>query len=107
MDKKYEIIYADPPWQFNNKKTGGSMKSGAAHHYLTTGIEGLKSMPGTLLLFILFLVPVYTMVYAPNGILFTPMFNFSFPSTIFTGLKFLLIPIFDGKKYHIYCQLHY
>jgi len=43
-NKKYEIIYADPPWQFNNKKTGGSMKSGAAHHYLTTGIEGLKQI---------------------------------------------------------------
>ena len=41
---KYEIIYADPPWQFSNKKTGGSMKSGAAHHYLTTGIEGLKNI---------------------------------------------------------------
>ena len=43
-DKKYEIIYADPPWQFSNKKTGGSMKSGAAHHYMTTGIEGLKAL---------------------------------------------------------------
>lgn len=43
-DKKYEIIYCDPPWQFSNKKTGGSMKSGAAHHYLTTGIEGLKQL---------------------------------------------------------------
>lgn len=42
--KKYKLIYADPPWQFNNKKTGGSMKSGADHHYLTTGIEGLKSI---------------------------------------------------------------
>ena len=42
--KKYEIIYSDPPWQFSNKKTGGSMKSGAAHHYLTTGIEGLKNI---------------------------------------------------------------
>jgi N6-adenosine-specific RNA methylase IME4 len=42
---KYKIIYCDPPWQFSNKKTGGSMKSGAANHYLTTGIEGLKQMP--------------------------------------------------------------
>lgn len=42
--KKYNIIYADPPWQFNNKKTGGSMKSGAAHHYLTTGMDGLKAI---------------------------------------------------------------
>ena len=43
--KKYEIIYADPPWQFKNKKTGGSMISGAASKYLTTGIEGLKKIP--------------------------------------------------------------
>ena len=42
--EKYQIIYADPPWQFTNKKTGGSMKSGAAHQYLTTGIEGLKNI---------------------------------------------------------------
>ncbi|MFT5707998.1 MAG: N6-adenosine-specific RNA methylase IME4 [Oceanospirillaceae bacterium] len=43
-NKKYNIILADPPWQFSNKKTGGSMKSGAAHQYLTTGIEGLKQL---------------------------------------------------------------
>ena len=44
-NKKYTIIYADPPWQFSNKKTGGSMKSGAASKYLTTDIEGLKKIP--------------------------------------------------------------
>ena len=43
-NKKYSIIYADPPWQFSNKKTGGSMKSGASQQYLTTGIEGLKAL---------------------------------------------------------------
>jgi N6-adenosine-specific RNA methylase IME4 len=31
--KKYSIIYADPPWSFNDKRTGGSMKSGASQHY--------------------------------------------------------------------------
>ena len=46
-DKKYSIIYADPPWQFSNKKTGGSMASGAAAKYLTTGIQGLKDIPVT------------------------------------------------------------
>jgi N6-adenosine-specific RNA methylase IME4 len=40
--KKYKIILSDPPWQFGNKKTGGSLKSGAASKYLTTGIDGLK-----------------------------------------------------------------
>lgn len=42
--KKYQIIYADPPWQFSNKKTGGSMKSSAQSHYMTTDIETLKQM---------------------------------------------------------------
>lgn len=31
----YDVIYTDPPWQYKNKKTGGSMKSGAAYHYET------------------------------------------------------------------------
>lgn len=43
--KKYSIILSDPPWQFRNKKTGGSMTSGAASKYLTTGIDGLKKIP--------------------------------------------------------------
>jgi len=42
--KKYSVIYADPPWQFKNAKTGGSMASSAASKYLTTGIEGLKAI---------------------------------------------------------------
>ncbi len=43
--EKYSIIYADPPWQFKNKNTGGKMKSGASAKYLTTGIKGLMKMP--------------------------------------------------------------
>lgn len=42
--KKYKIIYADPPWDFNNKKTGGSMSSAATQKYTTTCIESLKQM---------------------------------------------------------------
>lgn len=44
-NKKYSIIYVDPPWQFNNKKTGGSMKSGADAQYPTMTIDDLKNMP--------------------------------------------------------------
>ena len=43
--KKYKIIYADPAWQFNNKKTGGSMSSGASSQYLTTPIGDMKKLP--------------------------------------------------------------
>lgn len=44
-DKKYNIIYADPAWEFNNKKTGGSLKSGAANKYTVTTIDDMKALP--------------------------------------------------------------
>lgn len=44
-NKKYQVIYADPPWSFNSKKTGGSMKSGALAQYDTMSIENLKALP--------------------------------------------------------------
>lgn len=44
-DKKYGVIYADPAWEFNNKKTGGSMKSGAAANYSTMTLDDLKALP--------------------------------------------------------------
>ena len=45
MSKKYQVIYADPPWSFNSKKTGGSMTSGASAKYNTMSIGDLKAMP--------------------------------------------------------------
>ena len=42
--KKYNIIYADPPWDFKNKKTGGSMKSGAKAKYNTMSLDEIKSL---------------------------------------------------------------
>lgn len=45
LEKKYSIIYADPPWQFTNKKTGGSMKSGSAAQYDVMTLEDMKRLP--------------------------------------------------------------
>lgn len=42
---KYQVIYADPPWQYRNKKTGGSLCSGAAQKYSTLSTEELCSIP--------------------------------------------------------------
>ena len=42
---KYQIIYADPPWRYQNKRTGGSMKSGAENKYPTMGIDDIRSLP--------------------------------------------------------------
>lgn len=44
MSKKYNIIYADPPWAFNSVKSGGSMKSGAAAHYSVMSLDQLKAL---------------------------------------------------------------
>ena len=41
---KYNIIYADPPWKFDNKSTGGSMNSGATQKYSTMTIDDLKAL---------------------------------------------------------------
>ncbi|WP_445425203.1 MT-A70 family methyltransferase [Alishewanella sp. HL-SH06] len=44
MSKKYNIIYADPPWSFNSVKSGGSMKSGAAAKYQTMTLDQMKAL---------------------------------------------------------------
>jgi N6-adenosine-specific RNA methylase IME4 len=44
-DKRYNIIYADPPWAFRNKNTGGSMVSGANAHYDTMTIADIRRLP--------------------------------------------------------------
>ncbi len=43
--KKYAIIYADPPWKYENEKTGGSMKSSAIDKYPVLSIKEIKNLP--------------------------------------------------------------
>ncbi len=44
-NKKYQVIYADPPWSYKNKNTGGSMKSGSSAKYKTMTLEEIKELP--------------------------------------------------------------
>jgi len=44
-NKKYNIIYADPPWSYKNKNTGGSMKSGSSAKYETMTTEDICNLP--------------------------------------------------------------
>ena len=44
MKKRYNVIYADPPWEYRNRRTGGSMRSGAAAQYPTMNLEDLKNL---------------------------------------------------------------
>lgn len=43
--KKYSIIYADPPWKFNNKNTGGSMISGSENKYPCMTVDQICKLP--------------------------------------------------------------
>jgi len=44
----FDILIADPPWQYNNKRTGGSLKSGAEQHYPTMDLSTLMDLSGHL-----------------------------------------------------------
>jgi len=45
MGEKYKVIYADPPYTFRNKRTGGSMSSGSASQYPTMSLRELSMLP--------------------------------------------------------------
>ena len=51
-DKKYDVIYADPPWEYNNKtiakRMRGTMRyivTGASQHYSTMTLDDVKALP--------------------------------------------------------------
>jgi len=44
-NKKYKLIYADPPWTYENKRLGRELNAGAAAHYDTMSLDELKALP--------------------------------------------------------------
>ena len=49
-NKKYNIIYADPAWTYNDKRSGSGYKNpngagGADKHYLTMSLEDICALP--------------------------------------------------------------
>jgi len=45
MSGGYRTILADPPWKYDNKRTGGNLTSGSAQKYSTLTLEQIKAMP--------------------------------------------------------------
>lgn len=43
-NRKYKVIYADPPWQYNNKRTGRDMNHGALENYPVMSLEEIKAL---------------------------------------------------------------
>lgn len=44
-NKKYKVIYADPPWSYRDKRKHVRMSGAAAAHYPTMSIEEIKALP--------------------------------------------------------------
>jgi N6-adenosine-specific RNA methylase IME4 len=42
--RKYKLIYADPPWRYNNSKVEKS-QTGASEYYSTMSIDEIKELP--------------------------------------------------------------
>jgi len=42
---KYKTLIADPPWKYDNKRTGGTLKSGSSQHYQTLSLDEICSLP--------------------------------------------------------------
>ena len=43
--KNYQVVYADPPWSYHNKRTGGSMNSGSASKYSVMDLGDIATLP--------------------------------------------------------------
>lgn len=44
-DKKYAVIYADPPWSYRQHGTGPKSRGNAAQHYHTMTVEDICALP--------------------------------------------------------------
>ena len=47
-NKKYNIIYADPPWTYKDKRNDYKMSGGAINHYSTMSIKDIADMGDTI-----------------------------------------------------------
>lgn len=88
MVKKYSIIMADPPWQYNNRNTGGSMTSGSSSVYDTMTIDELESLNVSKLArkdSFLFLWVTYPMLQ--EGLTVLKKWGFEYKTVAFTWVK--------------------
>lgn len=44
-DKKYAVIYADPPWSYHQHGTGPKSRGNAAQHYHTMTVDDICTLP--------------------------------------------------------------
>ena len=91
MRKKYNVIYADPPWRYRNKPNGRSPED----HYPTMHMEDIKALPVKELAAddcVLFLWVTFPQLKDAWGVM--EAWGFTFKSVAFVWVK--LNPSSDG-----------
>lgn len=84
MTKKYQIIYADPPWSYNDQGCQGTM----ANHYKGMKLEDIKNLPIQNITdenCILFLWTTYPMI--KEGLSVIEAWGFNYKSIVFQWIK--------------------
>jgi N6-adenosine-specific RNA methylase IME4 len=87
-NKKYQIIYADPPWSYNNFQGKGKSHGDVSAHYKTLSIQEIKNLPVNIISdknCILFLWCTY-----PNlieGLEVLKSWGFTYKTVAFTWVK--------------------
>ncbi len=98
-DRKYKIIYADPPWRYNDKSK--SHGGGAESHYPCMKTEDICHLPikdiaeNDSLLFLWTTMPML-----PDGLRVMDFWGFQFKTNAFTWVKI-------NKKIRNYCAFTY
>jgi len=83
MPELYKTLCADPPWQYDNKRTGGNLKSGAGQKYQTLSVNQIRAIPvqtivhpdSCLLLWV-------TMPFLPAGLLVMESWGYKYVTAI-------------------------
>lgn len=83
-DKKYSIIYADPPWRYQDKKCSGACEG----HYATMGIDDICALPVERIAekdCVLFMWATYPLM--PEALRVISAWGFAYKSIAFQWLK--------------------
>ena len=87
-NKKYKIIYCDPPWKYGDVNTGGNFKSGSANHYLTMTVAEIEDVLLTVKKAdncVLFMWSTFPMI--PDALEIMKHSGFKFKTVAFTWVK--------------------
>jgi len=86
-NKKYQIIYADPPWSYNVASSKGTSRGVAERYYPTMKLDDIKSLPISRLgdNVVLFLWATYPNL--PQALEVLKAWGFTYKTVAFTWIK--------------------